>query len=110
MNIMFLKMTYFGKTVNPGDILDVSEADGKRLVSRGIAAKVEEVEPEQIYEPEVVEEVVEEAQPSLDKMATKELFELCKAQGLELEKKMINGKTDEERRAYLLSMLNKTEG
>lgn len=107
MKIMFLKMTFFGKPVLPGDFLDVSEADGSRLVSKGIAAKVEEDEPGQINETE--SEPVFEPE-SIEDMTTKELFALCKEQNLELEKKMINGKTDKEKKEYLLSVLSQAEG
>jgi len=46
-------------------------------------------------------------EPELDfnKMTVKELFNHCREEGIELKKEMINGKTEEEKREYLLLMI-----
>lgn len=107
MKVKFIKQTFVGKPVVPGDIIDVDQVTGKRLISRKIAELVIGIDGE-VPQVEEVSDETTFADFSYEKLTNKELFDLCKQKEIELDKTMINGKTQEEKRAYLISKL--TEG
>jgi len=80
--------TYHDKALKIGDVVDVSEEVAVRWETNGIAEIVEETE-----------------EVAIEDMSAKELFALCKARKIELEKTEVNGKSEAEKKAYLLSML-----
>ena len=106
MKIRMNKYTFIEKPVKPGDEITVSEDVGKRLCSRGIAEQMFELEAQQEEAVDGEDEVqVFSEDPSYEALSTKELFNLCKEKGIELDKSEVNGKTAEEKRAYLVSKL-----
>lgn len=129
MKVKMTKPTFIGgKAVVIGDEITLEDSIAIRLVSRKIAVQVVDYSeaikdvvadiPEEVPE-EVAKEVPEEIKEdvpdettfedlSYEKLTNKELADLCKQKGIELDKSMSNGKTQEEKRAYLISKL--TEG
>lgn len=106
MKVKILKQTSFMKE---GQELLVDEATAKRWIRHGIAEQIIEEDtslgsiPDEVSEVEEVEETAETEK----ELTNKELFELCKEKEIELDKKMINGKSAEDKRAYLMEMLAK---
>lgn len=73
---------------------DIPSDVAKRWLAIGIA-KADIAEPET---PEI----------DYNLMSAKELFEVCKEKGIELEKEQINGKKEAEKKAYLLTKLSES--
>ena len=92
MTIRMLKNTYFQSVRRENKVYsDIPDAVCKRWANAGIAYICEDPA---IYKPE-----------AYDTMKPKALFDLCKTRELALEKEKINGKTQEEKKAYLISVL-----
>lgn len=98
--IMNVQTIYSGNTVVVGEIVDVNKETGNRWISRGIAdVAVDVPEPEEDNEPDVkadetaatdeVDESSDEDTAATDysMLKPKELYELCKAHGLDVEAK-----------------------
>lgn len=116
MKVKMLKGTYIGRPLNVGDIVALDDVTAARLQNRGIAEIIaepveitEEVEQDAVDAPEEPQDDLEgDAVPEaidLHSLTTKELFELCKQSNITLDKAKINGKTTEEKQAYLIGML-----
>lgn len=104
MIVEMLKNTnYYGIKEQGKSYGDIPSDIALRWAQRGIAKIVVEAsEPET----EDVEEFVgQDAVVDYSGYTVKQLFEMCKEKGIELEKDMINGKTQEEKHAYLVSKL-----
>ena len=95
MKIKVLKLTNISSgPIKPGEEIIVDDALGSRLCKNKIA---------EIIEPEQEQEEIEEA--SMDSLTVKELFNLCKEKEIELDKTMINGKSADEKKEYMISKL-----
>lgn len=92
MKIRMIKSTHFGYSRKENEVFDdVPDAVCTRWANAGIAYICEDPAS---YKPE-----------AYDAMKPKALFDLCKARELTLEKEKINGKTQDEKKAYLISVL-----
>ena len=92
-----LKQTFLDKAVRIGDEVEVSETVGARLIRNKIAKPVfiEEVETEK-----------PEEETKIDRAPTaKELFEECKLLSIKMDKAMLKGKSEEEKKEYLSGLL-----
>ena len=104
MKVKILKQTYISKALFPNEEVEVNEETGRRLIRNKIAEPVEFVETETVNTEVETEEAAAEKEVS-----AKELFERCKELGIEMDKSKIKGKSEEEKKEYLLSLLQKVE-
>lgn len=101
MKVKMLKTTSYQGLRKIGEVEEVPVEVANRWLAKGIAVTmVDEIVANAPVEAEIPSfEGYEDKSP-------KELFALCKARGIELNKEMINGKTPDEKKAYLISMLS----
>ena len=94
MKVKLTKHTYIDKALKPGDIIEVDQTKGDRLIKNNIAEPVKD-------------SIKIKDKP--EELTAKDLFNICKEAGLSISKEAIKGKTEKQKRNYFLAVIEEAK-